>query len=135
MKDSLNIHFKAFPISFSVESDSIFSANTQSKISVAEHTFPSEIAITQTSDTASATSKRYRGYREPSDAALISQGFVNQTSAARRASSKSFSPTNGHVMFLDEVEIDIIRFFSVENDIFCFTISRLLSLNVGERFN
>ena len=111
MKDSLNIHFKASPISFSVESDSIVSANTQSNISVAEHTFPSEIAITQTSDTASATSKRCRRYREPNDAALISQGLVNQTSAARRASSKKFSPTYRYLMFLDEVEIDIIRFF------------------------
>ena len=26
-------------------------------------------------------------------------------------------------------------FFSVENDISCFTLSRLLSLNIGERFN
>ena len=55
-----------------MESDSIFGANTQTKISAAEDAFPSEIAITQASDTASPTSKRYGGYRETIDAALTS---------------------------------------------------------------
>ena len=66
-----------------MESDSIFGANTQSKISAAEDAFPSEIAITQASDTASTTSKHCGGYRETIDAALTIQGFVSQTPAAR----------------------------------------------------
>ena len=89
-----------------MESDSIFGENTQSKISAVEDAFPSEIAITQASDTASATSKRCGGYRETIDAALTSQGFVSQTPAARRVSPKSLSPTNGNLMFLDAVEIE-----------------------------
>ena len=89
-----------------MESDSIFGANTQSKISAAEHAFPSEIAITQASDTASATSKRCGGYREPNDTTLTSQEFVTQTPADRRASPESLSPTNGNLMFLDGVEIE-----------------------------
>ena len=56
--------------------------------------------------TASATSKRCGGYREPNDATLTSREIVNQISAARRASPKSLSPTNGNSMFLDAVEIE-----------------------------
>ena len=39
-----------------MESDSIFGANTQSKISAAEYAFPGEMAITQASETASVAS-------------------------------------------------------------------------------
>ena len=66
-----------------MESDSIFGENTQSKISAVEDAFPSEIAITQASDTASTTSKHCGRYRETIDAALTIQGFVSQTPAAR----------------------------------------------------
>ena len=55
---------------------------------------------------------------------------MNQTSAFRRASSKSLSPTNGNLMFLDVVEIEqqiqfsslereAISIFAEKNDIFC----------------
>ena len=100
-----------------MELDSIFCTSTQSKESAAEYALPSEIAITQASDTASATSKRCRRYREPNDAALTSQGFVNQIPAARRESPKSLSPTDGNLMFLDAVEIEPqIQFSGLERE-------------------
>ena len=89
----------------------------QSKENAAEYALPSEIAITQASDNALATSKRCRRYREPNDAALTSQGFVNQIPAARRESPKSLSPTNGNLMFLDAVEIEPqIQFSGLERE-------------------
>ena len=60
---------------------------------------PSEIAITQSSDTASATSKHCWGYREANDAALISHVFVNQKLATRSARPKSLISANGNSMF------------------------------------
>ena len=82
-----------------------------------EYASHSEIAITLSSDTASVTSKRCRGYREPNDAALTSQGFVNQIPAARRASPKTLSPTDGNLMFLDAVEIEPqIQFSGLERE-------------------
>ena len=97
--NSLNIHFNAFPISLSVGLDSIPCASTQSTISAAEYAFPSEIAITQSSDTALATSKHCWGYREANDAALISQVFVNQILAVTSARPKSLISANGNSMF------------------------------------
>ena len=59
----------------------MLSGNTQSKISVAGRTSPSEM------------------------------GFVNQICAARRARSKSLCLTMGHLMFLDVIELDFSILF------------------------
>ena len=100
-----------------MESDLIFATNTQNKISAAEHAFSSEMAITQVSLTASATSKRCGGYREPNDTILTSQEFVTQTPVAKSVSKKSLSPTNGNLMFLDAVEIEPqIQFSGLERE-------------------
>ena len=100
-----------------MELDSISCASAQSKTNADEVSLESEIRITQASVTASATSKHCRGYREPDDAALTSQGLMSQIPAVRKASPKSLSPTNGNSMFLDEVEIEPqIQFSSLKRE-------------------
>ena len=99
-----------------MELDTSSCASAQSKTSAREFSLDSEIRIIEASVTASATSKHCRGYREPNDVDLTSQGFVNQIPAVRTR-TKSLSPANGNSMFLDEVEIEPqIQFSSLERE-------------------